>query len=129
MTHSRIATGYFRHPDNTFLKYDQVRSYAVHGEIAPTVTPEQARDFAWAIRDTLDQYLAVASEHGFTRRRQLLDLLDGYPDRDELISWIREHGSAEWIEYLDSITASQDAADQTTTANEVQGRAKPACSG
>ena len=126
MTLSRIATGYFRHPDNTFLKYDQVRSYAVHGEIAPTVTPEEASDFAWAIRDTLDQYLTVANEHSFTRRRQLLDLLDGYPARDELISWIRERGSTEWIEYLGSIAASQDAADQTTTANEVQGPAHPA---
>ena len=27
MTLSRIATGYFRHPDDTFLPYDEVRSY------------------------------------------------------------------------------------------------------
>ena len=93
MTLSRIATGVFRHPDDTFLQYDEVRSYAVHGEIAPTVTPQQASHFAWAVRDTLDQYLTVANKHGFTRRRQLLDLLDGYPGRDELITWIREHGS------------------------------------
>ena len=93
MTLSRIATGVFRHPDDTFLQYDEVRSYAVHGEIAPTVTPQQASHFAWAVRDTLDQYLTVANKHGFTRRRQLLDLLDGYPGRDKLITWIREHGS------------------------------------
>lgn len=57
------------------------------------VTTEQASDFAWAVRDTLDQYLTVASENGFTKRGQLLDLLDTYSGRDALIDWIRAHGS------------------------------------
>jgi len=118
MTLSRIATGYFRHPDDTFLQYDQVRSHAVHGEIAPTVTREQASLFAWAVRDTLDQYLTVANKHGFTSRKQLLDLLDDYPSRNELITWIREHGSAEWVKYLDSIAASQTVdADKEQDSN------------
>ena len=76
------------------------------------VTPEQASHFAWAVRDTLDQYLTVANENGFTRRSQLLDLLDTYPGREALIAWIRERGSDEWGKYLDSITASQDPAAQ-----------------
>jgi hypothetical protein len=75
------------------------------------VTPQQASVFAWAVRDTLDQYLTVANEHGFTKRRQLLDLLDDYPGRGTLIAWIRENGSYKWGEYLDSITASPEAAD------------------
>lgn len=120
MTLSRIDTGYFRHPDDTFLQYDRVRSYAVHGEIAPTVTPAQASDFAWAVRDALDQYLAVASNHGFTKRKQLLDLLDNYPGRDALITWIRENGSDEWGKYLDRITADGGAADQAADADKVQ---------
>jgi hypothetical protein len=120
MTLSRIATGSFRHPDDTLLQYDQVRSFAVHGELAPTVTPAQASDFAWAVRDTLDQYLTVANEHGFTRRKQLLDLLDHYEGRDDLIAWIRENGSNKWTEYLDHVTASQNATDQTTGAVEEQ---------
>jgi hypothetical protein len=119
MTLSRIAQGYFRHPDDTFLQYDQMRSYAVHGEIAPTVTPAQASDFAWAVRDTLDEYLAVARQSGFTKRRQLLDLLDNYPGRDTLVTWIREHGSDEWDQYLDRITADQGA-DQAADADEGQ---------
>jgi len=126
MTLSRIATGYFRHPDDTFLAYKEVRSFAVHGEAAPAVTPEQASHFAWAVRDTLDQYLTVANEHGFTKRRQLLDLLDDYPGRDALIAWIRERGSDEWGEYLDSITASPDAADQAAGGDEEQDPADPA---
>lgn len=113
MTLSRIATGHFRHPDDTFLQYEQVRSYAVHGETAPEVTAEQASHFEWVVRDTLDQYLTVANQHGCTKRGQLLDLLDHHPVRDGLITWIRENGSDQWRQYLDSITASRDAgADQ-----------------
>jgi hypothetical protein len=73
------------------------------------VTPEQAGLFAWAVRDTLDQYLTVANEHGFTKRGQLLDLLDSYPGREDLITWIRERGNDEWAKYLDSITAGRAA--------------------
>ena len=126
MTLSRIATGRFRHPDDTFLAYEEVRSFAVHGEAAPAVTPEQASLFAWAVRDTLDQYLTVANEHGFTKRRQLLDLLDEYPGRDALTAWIREYGSDKWGEYLDSITASPDAADQAAGGDEEHDPADPA---
>ncbi len=117
MTLSRIAAGYFRHPDDTLLQYDQVRSHAVHGEIAPTVTREQAGLFAWAVRDTLDQYLTVANQHGFNRRRQLLDLLDRYEGRDELIAWIRVNGSTEWTDYLDSLLTRQADRNAGTTHN------------
>ena len=66
MTLSVIATGRFRNPDDTFLAYKEVRSFAVHGEAEPPVTPEQASDFEWAVRETFDQYLTVAKERGFT---------------------------------------------------------------
>lgn len=126
MTLSAIVTGQFRHPDDTFLAYNEVRSFAVHGEAAPAVTPQQASHFAWAVRDTLDQYLTIANQHGFTKRRQLMDLLDNYPDRDKLIAWIRENGSNKWGEYLDGTTASPDAADQAVGGDEEQGSADPA---
>ena len=106
MTLSAIAMGRFRNPDDTFLAYKKVRSFAVHGEAEPPVTPEQASDFERAVRETFDQYLTVAKDHGFTKRWQLLQLLDNHEDRDKLIAWIREHGSAEWGKYLDSITAT-----------------------
>jgi hypothetical protein len=109
MTLSRIATGYFRDPDDTFLQYEEVRSYAVHGEIAPPVTAEQASLFDWAVRDTLDQYLTVAARENLTRRSKLLQLLDEYPGRGDLIAWIRQHGSESWTEYLDTNVASQGA--------------------
>jgi hypothetical protein len=73
------------------------------------VTAEKAAEFAWAVRDTLDQYLAVAGQYGFTKRKQLLDLLDNYEGRDDLIAWIRENGSEDWSTYLDRVAPSQDA--------------------
>jgi hypothetical protein len=106
MTLSAIATGRFRNPDDTFLAYKEVRSFAVHGEAEPPVTTEQASGFERAVRETFDQYLTVAKDRGFTKRRQLLQLLDNYEDRDKLIAWIREHGSGEWGNYLDNIKAS-----------------------
>lgn len=115
MTLSRIAIECFPHPDDTFLHYDQIRSFAVHGEVAPPVSPAQAGRFALGVRNALDQYLTVAKKHNFTKRKQLLDLLDSYAGRDDLIAWIREHGSDKWTDYLDSITASQAA-----EADEVQ---------
>jgi hypothetical protein len=78
----------------------------VHGEAEPPVTPKQASNFERAVQETYDQYLTVANKHGFTKRRQLLQLLDNYENRNELIAWTREHGSAEWGKYLDSITTS-----------------------
>jgi len=121
MTLSEIANEYWFHPDDTFLQYDQVRSYAVHGEVAPAVTEQQAAEFAWTVRDTLDQYLAVAGKNGFTKRKQLPDLLDNYPKRREQIVWIREHCSPEWNSYLDSIIVSQEAGDQSAGAEDEQG--------
>jgi len=83
-----------------------VRSFAVHGEAEPPVTLEQASDFERAVRETFDQYLTVAKKRGFTKRRQLLQLLDNYGARDDLVAGIRERSSAEWGKYLDNITAS-----------------------
>jgi hypothetical protein len=120
MTLSAIATGRFRNPDDTFLAYKDVRSFAVHGEAEPPVNPGQASNFERAVQETYDQYLTVAKERGFTKRRQLLQLLDNYENRNELITWIREHGSAEWGKYLDNITASPGAADQATRDDEKQ---------
>jgi hypothetical protein len=41
MTLSAIATGRFRNPDDTFLAYKDVRSFTVHGEAEPPVTPDR----------------------------------------------------------------------------------------
>lgn len=120
MTLSEIANGYYYDPDDTFLQYEQVRSYAVHGEIAPAVTEQQAAEFAVTVRDTLDQYLTVASRNSFTKRGDLLQLLDNYPRRQEQVAWIREHGSPEWNSYLDSITVSPDASGQPAVEGEEQ---------
>jgi hypothetical protein len=70
--------------DDTFLAYKEVRSLAVYGEAELPVNPEQTSDFERAGRETFDQYLTVAKKRGFTKRRQLLQLLDNYGVRDDL---------------------------------------------
>jgi hypothetical protein len=112
MTLSRLVTGYFRHPDDTLLQYDKVRSYAVHGEITNAVSPEQASQFEWAVRDTFNHYLDLARQRGLSRRRDLTRLLDTDPIRTDLIDWIRANGSFEWLEYLDRIQPSPDDAPE-----------------
>jgi hypothetical protein len=54
-----------------------------------------------------------------------MDLLDNHPDRDMLITWIREKGSDEWDEYLDSLTASPDDACQAPGRDEEHDPARP----
>jgi len=52
-----------------------------------------------------------------------LHLLDNYPGRDTLITWIREHCSDMWAEYLDKIAAdpaSGIAADPASGEDEEQ---------
>jgi hypothetical protein len=114
MTLSRLATGYFGHPDETLLQYDDVRSYAVHGEVAPEVDEEQAARFEWAVRDTFNQYLELSRQQGFTKRSQLTAFLDDEVNRSADIEWIRkyatEEGRKEWAKYFEKILqASADA--------------------
>jgi hypothetical protein len=80
------------------------------------VTEQQAAEFALTVRETLDQYLVVASERGFTKRKQLLDLIDSYSQREEQITWIRENCSPDWKTYLDSIIVSQEPDGQPADA-------------
>jgi hypothetical protein len=117
MTLSRLVTGHFRDPDDTLLQYDEVRSYAVHGEIAENVSLGQANQFEWAVRDTFNEYLELARQRGCTRRSQLTALLDDDTVRGHDIVWIRERGSPAWADYLGKIepspsTTGQEAAEQ-----------------
>ena len=98
---SQIITGGFRHPNETFFFYDQVRSAAVHGEEAPAVAVRDA-GFEWAIRDALSNYLELASSRNITRRGKL-QLLDSHPDRPKLIVWLRKRGGPVWTGYLDKL--------------------------
>jgi hypothetical protein len=98
---SHIVTGEFSHPSRTYFLYDKVRSGAVHGELAPHVSWETTRGFAWLVKQTLDQYLIYAMSEGLMKRGRLLRALDSHPDRRNLVSWLRENGGSEWTTFLD----------------------------
>jgi hypothetical protein len=100
---SHIVSGGFRHPDETFFLYDQVRSAAVHGEEAPVVTSDDAASFAKAVYEAVGNYLTLANSRGITRRGKLLEALDNHPDRSELIARLREDGDPNWTNYLDKL--------------------------
>jgi hypothetical protein len=70
---SHVIEGGFRHPNATFLYYDQIRSVAVHGGQAPEVTAKVADDFEW-VRDALAKYLALAREQGFLQKREAAEV-------------------------------------------------------
>lgn len=97
---SHIIDGGFRHPNATFLYYDQIRSVAVHGGQAPDVPQKVAAQFEWAVRDALVNYLALARQHSFARRGKLLSFLDQHPDKLNLLTWIRDYGGPDWDKFL-----------------------------
>jgi hypothetical protein len=100
---SHVATGGFGHPNETWFLYDQVRSSAVHGEIAPEISSDIVRSFAENVRATLNDYLNVAGQHGLTKRGRLLAVLDHHADRSQLVAWLRTHGGPIWTTYLDRL--------------------------
>ncbi|HEX5406597.1 MAG TPA: hypothetical protein VFX16_30360 [Pseudonocardiaceae bacterium] len=100
---SYVATGGFGHPNEIWFLYDQVRSSAVHGEIAPEISSDVVRSFAGNVRATLNNYLNVAGQHGLTKRGRLLAVLDYHADRSQLVAWLRTHGGPIWTTYLDRL--------------------------
>src|SRR5260370_8589965 len=88
---SHVIEGGFRHPNSTFFYYDQIRSVAVHGGQAPDVPGKVTAQFEWAVRDALGNYLALARQHGFSKRGKLLKFLDEHPDKPKLLAWIRDY--------------------------------------
>jgi hypothetical protein len=91
----RAVAGYFPHPNDTWFLYDRVRSYAVHGEEPPEVDDETVVQFEWAVRDTLNQFLASASDNGITRRSRLVQALNSHPDVPQLVEWVEVNGGSD----------------------------------
>lgn len=97
---SHLTSGGFSHPDQTFFLYDEVRSAAVHGEDAPNIGWDEAREFSHTVSDTLNNYVAFATEHGFARRGPLLRALDEHPERSQLVEWLTTCADPAWSRYF-----------------------------
>jgi hypothetical protein len=111
----QVTGGSFTHPSRTYQLYDEVRSAAVHGSEPPEISDADVRLFASDVREALGEYLRYANEQGFTRQGQLVQALDGHPDRPHLIKWIRDYGGDMWDKYLDKVApepgTEENAAD------------------
>ena len=123
---SHIATGSFTHPNQTYFLYDEVRSGAVHGEDAPTVSWDDVGSFASVVRHALYQYLNYAEAQGFSRRSRLLSTLDEHPDAPKLASWLRENAGPAWEAYFKALEARRGGA--VPSAARPQSRTETAAS-
>lgn len=101
---SNFDKGSFANPDETWLLYDTVRSAAVHGEVAPEVSEADIQRFASGVRETLNQYLVLARKERFSKRKDLIKVLDQHESRADLIQWLRLNGDPNWKNYLDKIS-------------------------
>jgi hypothetical protein len=98
-----LVNGYFHDPGPTLLRYEQVRSAAVHGERVETVSAAEANDFSVAVRHTLLGYLQLANENGWTKRSELLTALDHDVDRPEFLNWVEQNNATgKWTGFLKS---------------------------
>jgi hypothetical protein len=91
----------FRHPDETWWYYDQVRSAAVHGEVPPDLSWKQVEAFRWTVRHTFLEARRLCHAKGFRRRAELTRYLDGHPEREALEGWLRERAGVHWATWLD----------------------------
>jgi len=90
----------FTHPSATLVLYDEVRSAAVHGGEVPEVTEKVVGQFAWDVREALNEYLAYGADQKFTKQSQLVQALDSHPEHDHMYEWLRENGGEMWAAYL-----------------------------
>lgn len=87
---SHLVSGSFRHPVVILTEYG-IRSHAVHGESRPDVDERKVQAVEWSVRDTLNEYLTLVEETGFTGRQQLVAFLDEHPIRLEVEAWLEDH--------------------------------------
>lgn len=99
----KVASGGFAHPGRIFTIYDQVRSTAVHGEIAPTISRGTVTQLAFDIRRAVDETLTFARAHNLPSRKAVLKALKRQDQWDEVANWLRQLHDPDWNTYLDRL--------------------------
>jgi len=97
------VSGRFSHPNRIYLLYDEVRSAAVHGELPPPMSRDAVQRLEWDVRGALNEALHFAHELEIVTRRRLLAMLDEHPEREKVLTWLRENGGETWSKYLDGL--------------------------
>lgn len=95
--------GMFRHPSRLFELYDEVRSYAVHGEkIERPLEADEASKFGWDTREAVAQFIRYAAENGLTKRREVRAALDTSESRSNILTRLVEADPKIWSKYAPS---------------------------
>lgn len=91
-----VVQGQFPDPHRLYYLYDQVRSYATHGEITPDVTEDDIAYLNWNIRTTLFDLVTLCQTRNLVSRAQVRKELmkDGV---DQLtLDYLRSTGPQDW---------------------------------
>lgn len=94
---------HFADPDRAYQLYGRVRSAAVHGGVAPTVSKKTHGIFLWDVREALVQYMELAEGNELRTRKAVLRHLRQLPDREKLAHWLLERDPENWHTYLGEV--------------------------
>jgi hypothetical protein len=95
-----LTSGGFAHPSRTYLLYDEVRSYAVHGEAPRPISQREADAFAWDVRRAINEFLEYARAQGFARRAPLRRALDEHERRNSVVQGLLRDDPDLWGPHL-----------------------------
>jgi hypothetical protein len=107
---SHLVDGRFTHPVETLKNYADIRSVAIHGgEVREPITEGDVAKYERTVRWALRQYVLMIRQHGFSKKIQLIRLLDAPEQRRELAEWIRrEAPDPAWNDYLSEVEVDSD---------------------
>jgi hypothetical protein len=95
-----LTSGGFTHPNRTYLLYDEVRSYAIHGEAPRPISQREVDDLAWDVRRAINEFLEYARAKGFTKRAHVRKALDEHERRDSVVEGLLRDDPELWSRYL-----------------------------
>lgn len=95
--------GGFTHPARIFLLYDEVRSAAVHGEVAPELGRKEVDRFAWDVRRAISEFLSFARTEGLTKRKQVRKALDTDERLNSVLDGLLREDPKLWQQYVDRV--------------------------
>jgi hypothetical protein len=92
-------SGHFRHPSNTYLLYDEVRSAAVHGEQVPQIGRQEVDAFELDVREAINEFLTFARSRNLVKRSKVRDALDADSRRQKLADQLAKEDPRRWNAY------------------------------
>lgn len=91
-----IVQGGFPDPHRLYYLYDQVRSYATHGEAPADVIEDDIVYLTWNIRETLLDLVTFCQDRNLTSRKQVRQELVKEGVGEQTLNYLRETGPQDW---------------------------------